>query len=136
MMQDLVAGNIPLSFATGAQAPQFMASGKLKAIGVTGTKRIPSLPDVPTLAEAGFDDPLLRAVGWVGVAVPSATPKAVVQRLADAVEHALKQSDVQARINQLGWVPSYQGPSEIAATYSREAPMWQDVIQRAGIKLD
>lgn len=136
MMQDLVAGNIPMSFATGAQAPGFIQSGKLRAIGVTGTSRIPSLPDVPTLAEVGLDDPLLRAVGWVGVAVPSATPDAVVQKLGVSIEAAVKMPDVQARIRELGWVASFQGPAPIRVTYLREAPMWQQVVKRSGAKLD
>lgn len=136
MMQDLVAGNIPMSFATGAQAPGFIQSGKLRAIGVTGTSRIPSLPDVPTLTEAGLDDPLLRAVGWVGVAVPSGTPDAVVQKLGASIEEAVKMADVQGRIRELGWVASFQGPPAIRATYLREAPMWQEVVKRSGAKLD
>ncbi|MFM6830871.1 MAG: Bug family tripartite tricarboxylate transporter substrate binding protein [Novosphingobium sp.] len=136
MIQDVVAGLIPMAFATGAQAPQFIAAGKLKAIGVTGTTPIPSLPNVPTLAEAGFDDPLLRAVGWVGIAVPAGTPKHIVQRLAEVIEQATRQADFQERIRTLGWLPSYQGPDNIAATYKREAPMWQQVIRRSGVTLD
>lgn len=136
MIQDVVAGLIPMAFATGAQAPQFISAGKLKAIGVTGTTRIPSLPSVPTLAEAGIEDPLLRAVGWVGIAVPVGTPKHVVQRLAEVIEQAMNQGDVQDRIRALGWLPSYQGPKNIAATYKREAPMWQQVVKRSGVTLD
>jgi len=136
MIQDLVGGSFPMSFATGALAPGFIASGKLKAIGVTGTNRIPALPNVPTLVEAGIDDPLLRAVGWVGIAAPASTPKAVVQRLAEAAEQALKQPDVQHRIRELGWVPSYQGPADFTATYKREAPLWQQVVKQAGFTLD
>ena len=136
MIQDLVGGSFPMSFATGAQAPGFITSGKLKAIGVTGINRIPALPNVPTLAEAGIDDPLLRAVGWVGIAAPVSTPKAVVQRLAEAAEQALKQPDVQHRIRELGWVPAFQGPAEFNATYKREAPLWQQIVKQSGVTLD
>ena len=76
MLQDLIAGNLAMSYATGAQATQFIAAGRLKAIGVTGTSRLPNLANVPTLAEAGLDDPLLRAVGWIGFAVPSGDTEA------------------------------------------------------------
>jgi len=97
MLQDLIGGNLAMSYATGAQATQFIAAGRLKAIGVTGTSRLPNLPNVPTLAEAGLDDPLLRAVGWIGFAAPAGTPKPVMQRLAQELEAAMKLPDVQQR---------------------------------------
>lgn len=136
MINDLIAGNLQLSFVTGAQAPQFIADGRLKAIGVSGPVRIHALPNVPTLIEAGLDDPLLRAVGWIGMAAPAATPMPIVQKLSAVVGEALKRSDVQERIRALGWEPSYQGTADIAATYQREAPLWKKVVEQSGVKLD
>jgi tripartite-type tricarboxylate transporter receptor subunit TctC len=136
MINDLIAGNIQISFVTGAQAPQFIADGRLKAIGVSGPSRIRSLPNVPTLAEVGFDDPLLRAVGWVGMAAPKGTPDPIMQKLSIAVGEAVKRPEVQERIRALGWEPSFQGPAEIAATYQREAPLWKKVVEQSGAKLD
>ncbi|SDC96935.1 Tripartite-type tricarboxylate transporter, receptor component TctC [Cupriavidus sp. YR651] len=136
MINDLVAGNIQVSFVTGAQAPQFIAAGRLKAIGVTGPARLTALPEVPTLSETGISDPLLRAVGWVGVAAPAGTPAPVVDRLASEIDKALRKPDVQKRIRDLGWAPSYQGPEDIAATYRREAPIWKEVVRQSGAKLD
>lgn len=136
MLNDLIAGNIHISFVTGAQAPQFIADGRLKAIGVSGPARIRALPDVPTLSEVGLDDPLLRSVGWVGMAAPKATPEHVIQKLSASLGEALKRPDVLDRIRGLGWEPSFQGPVEIAATYQREAPMWKKVVEQSGAKLD
>lgn len=136
MINDLVAGNIQVSFVTGAQAPQFIAAGRLKPIGVTGPARLATLPDVPTLAETGVDDVLLRAVGWVGVAAPAGTPAPVVDRLAMELDKALRKPDVQKRIRDLGWAPSFQGPADVAATYRREAPIWKQVVRESGAKLD
>lgn len=136
MIADLISGNIQIAFVTGAQAPQFIADGRLKAIGVSGPARIKALPDVPTLSEAGLDDPLLRAVGWVGMAAPRGTPEPVVQKLASGVGEALRRPDVQERIRALGWEPSFQGPAEIAATYQREAPLWKTVVEQSGARLD
>jgi tripartite-type tricarboxylate transporter receptor subunit TctC len=136
MLQDLVGGNLAMSFATGAQATQFVASGRLRAIGVTGTGRLPNLPNVPTLAEAGLDDPLLKAVGWIGFAAPAATPKPVIQRLSDELQDVMKLADVQQRIRDVGWVPSYQGAAEFTATYRREAPVWEAVVRKSGASLD
>ncbi|WP_020200935.1 MULTISPECIES: Bug family tripartite tricarboxylate transporter substrate binding protein [Cupriavidus] len=136
MINDLVAGNIQVSFVTGAQAPQFIAAGRLKPIGVTGPARLAALPDVPTLTETGIDDALLRAVGWVGVAVPAGTPAPVVDRLALELDKALRKPDVQKRIRDLGWAPSFQGPVDVAATYRREAPVWKQVVRESGARLD
>lgn len=136
MINDLVAGNIQVSFVTGAQAPQFIAAGRLRPIGVTGPARLAALPDVPTLAETGIDDALLRAVGWVGVAVPAGTPAPVVDRLALELDKALRKPDVQKRIRDLGWAPSFQGPVDVAATYRREAPVWKQVVRESGARLD
>lgn len=136
MLQDLIGGRLAMSYATGAQATQFIAAGRLRAIGVTGTSRLPSLPIVPTLAEAGLNDPLLRAVGWIGFSVPAATPKPVVRRLEQELEAAMKLPDVQQRIRDVGWVPSYQGPDEFTATYRRESPVWEAVVRQSGATLD
>lgn len=136
MINDLIAGNIQISFATGAQAAQFVADGRLKAIGVSGPGRSRVMPEVPTLSEAGFDDPLLRAVGWVGMAAPAGTPAPIVDKLAGVVDEALKRKDVQERIRGLGWEPSFQGPADVAATYQREAPLWKKVVEQSGAKLD
>ncbi|AJG22553.1 Bug family tripartite tricarboxylate transporter substrate binding protein [Cupriavidus basilensis] len=136
MINDLVAGNIQLSFVTGAQAPQFIAAGRLKPIGVTGPARLAALPNVPILSEVGMNDPTLRAVGWVGVAAPAGTPEPIVQRLADEIDKALKKPDIRKRILDLGWTPSYQDPKGIAATYRREAPVWKEVVRQSGAKLD
>ncbi|WP_059410759.1 Bug family tripartite tricarboxylate transporter substrate binding protein [Cupriavidus basilensis] len=136
MINDLVAGNIQVSFVTGAQAPQFIAAGRLRPIGVTGPARLAALPDVPTLTETGIDDALLRAVGWVGVAVPAGTPAPVVDRLALELDKALRKPDVQKRIRDLGWAPSFQGPVDVAATYRREAPVWKQVVRESGARLD
>lgn len=136
MINDLIAGNLQLSFVTGAQAPQFIADGRIKAIGVSGPVRIHALPDVPTLSEAGFDDPLLRAVGWIAMAAPAGTSAPVIQKLSTVVGEALKRTEVQERIRGLGWEPSYQGAADIAATYQREAPLWKKVVEQSGVKLD
>lgn len=136
MINDLIAGNIHISFATGAQAAQFIADGRLNVIGVSGTTRSRMLPHVPTLSEVGLDDPLLKTVGWVGMAAPAATPEPVIETLGRVVGEALSQTAVQERIHALGWEPSFQGPAEIAQTYQREAPLWKTVVEQSGAKLE
>ncbi len=72
----------------------------------------------------------------MGVAAPAGTPAPVVDRLAMELDKALRKPDVQKRIRDLGWAPSFQGPADVAATYRREAPIWKLVVRESGAKLD
>lgn len=136
MVQDLAAGNLQLAFATGLSAGMFIQSGKLRAIGVTGATRLPTLPNVPTLAEQGFDDKLFRIVGWSGVAVPAGTPAHIVQRIAEEVQLAANTPEVRKRVTEVGFTPSVAGPTEFAAQYRRDLPVWQAVVRESGAQLD
>ncbi|GAB7545738.1 Bug family tripartite tricarboxylate transporter substrate binding protein [Cupriavidus sp. 8B] len=136
MVQDLIAGNVQLAFATGLQANMFLPSGKLKAIGVTGTSRLPTLPNVPTLGEQGFDSDVFKTVGWSAIAAPAGTPKQVIQRVADEVKLATNLPDVRKRIGDLGFVANYAGPEEFTAMYQKQLPIWQSVVKESGASLD
>ncbi|MCA3183351.1 MULTISPECIES: Bug family tripartite tricarboxylate transporter substrate binding protein [unclassified Cupriavidus] len=136
MVQDIIAGNVQLAFTTGLQANMFLKSGKLKAIGVTGTSRLPTLPNVPTLAEQGFDSDVFKTVGWSAIAAPAGTPPQIIQRLADEVKLATNLPEVRNRINDLGFVANYTGPTEFAALYQKQAPVWQAVVKESGASLD
>ncbi|MGO4327142.1 Bug family tripartite tricarboxylate transporter substrate binding protein [Cupriavidus sp. 2TAF22] len=136
MVQDLAAGNVQLGFATALQASVFLLTNKVKAIGVTGTSRLPSLPNVPTLAEQGFDEKLFKTVGWSAIAAPAGTPKEIVQRLADEFQLAANRPEVKKRISELGFNVNYAGPAEFAALYQRELPVWESVVKDSGASLD
>ncbi|MET4578886.1 Bug family tripartite tricarboxylate transporter substrate binding protein [Ottowia thiooxydans] len=136
LMQDLIGGNIPMSYATGALAGQFIASGKLNAIAVLGPKRINSFPNVPTMKEAGFDDPLLNALGWAGVAAPAATPTPIINELAKAVENWVASATAQKRIGDIGWVSSFEGPVDFTQTYQRDSVLWANAVKQSGATLD
>lgn len=136
MMQDLVGGQIQVAFASALAAKPFVDAGKLKAIGVTGERRMEVLPNVPTLVEQGLGDEAYRVVGWVAMAVPAATPKAVVQRLADEVKAAVELPDVRARIVAFGFDPVARGPQEFAAAYAKDLPVWKRLVEQSGATLD
>jgi len=136
MMQDLIGGQIKLSFASALQAKPFVDAGKLKAIGVTGEKRMSVLPNVPTLLEQGLKDDVFRITGWVAMAAPAATPKAVVQRLADEVRAACALPDVRERIIAMGFDPVARGPEEFAAVYKKDLPVWERLVKQTGATLD
>lgn len=136
MVQDLAAGTVHLGFATALQARVFLGTGKVKAIGVTGMTRLPSLPDVPTLAEQGFNDKLFRTVGWSAIAAPAGTPKEIVQRLAEEFQMAATRPEVRKRVSDLGFNVNYAGPAEFTALYQRELPVWESVVKESGASLD
>lgn len=137
MLQDLVGGQIQMAFASMLQAKTFADSGKLRIVGVTGEKRSGALPASPTLLEQGWKDDIFRITGWAGVAAPSATPKAVVDRLAEEIRKACEQPEVRARVlSLLGSEPTAYGPEQFAALYARELPVWQRVVKDTGASLD
>ncbi len=136
MMQDLIGGQIQLAFASAMQAKPFVDAGKLKAIGITGEQRMSVLPKVPTLVEQGLTDDVYRVTGWVAMAAPGATPKAVVQRIADEVRAACEQPDVRAKITALGFTAVARGPEEFAAAYRKDLPVWERLVKVTGATLD
>lgn len=137
MLQDLIGGQIKLAFASALQAKSFVDAGKLKAIGVTGEQRLSVLPKVPTLLEQGWKDDIFRITGWIGLAAPAATPKPVVNRLAEEVRKACELPDVRARLLALiGNDPVARGPQEFAAVYRNDHAVWERVVKQTGATLD
>ncbi|HEY2926035.1 Bug family tripartite tricarboxylate transporter substrate binding protein [Piscinibacter sp.] len=136
MMQDLIGGQIQMAYASALQAKPHIDAGKIKVIGVTGEHRIAVLPNVPTLAEQGLKDEAYRVTGWLAVAAPAATPKAVVQRIADELRAASEQPDVKARIAAMGFELKASTPEAFAATYKRELPVWERLVKQSGAKLE
>ena len=136
MLQDLLGGQIKLSFASALGAKPFIEAGKLKVIGVTGEKRMATLPKVPTLLEQGLTDDVFRVIGWIAMAAPAATPKPVVQRLADEVKAAVAIPEVRERIVAMGFDPVARGPAEFAAIYKQDFPIWERLVKQSGATLD
>ena len=93
--------------------------------------RVPALPDVPTIAEAGV--PGFDAVGWTMICAPAATPKPIVDRLATAIDDAAEMPDVQALIVKLGTIPVEVRPGGARQFLAAEIGRWGDIIKRAGV---
>lgn len=136
MLQDLIGGQIQMAYASALVAKPHIEAGKLKAIGVTGERRMSTLPNVPTLAEQGLKDEAYRVTGWLAVAAPAHTPKPVVQRLADEVRKATQQPDVQAKVAAMGFELKDSSPEAFAAAYKQERPIWERLIKQSGAKLE
>ena len=131
---DTIGGQVSLSFPVLSAALPQVQGGKLRALGVTGTKRSPLMPDVPTLAEAGL--PNYSFETWFMVFAPAATPKAVIDKLNASLNETLKSPAVAARMTKEGFDPIPSTPEQARARLEKELPQWGKLIKERGIKAD
>jgi tripartite-type tricarboxylate transporter receptor subunit TctC len=129
-----VAGHTPISFGAMAPAVQLIKDGKLRALALTGTKRSPALPDVSTMAEAGF--PEVEGLTWTAVLVPHGTPKEITAQLHGMIVKALGQDDVKKSMAAMAYVPVGNSPEECTEFFKAEMAKWSQVIKAAGIRAD
>ncbi len=129
---DVLGGHIPFAMVDIATANQLILDGKLKAIGVSSTRRVPSLPDVPTFAESGLTG--FESVGWFGLVAPSGTSADIVARLNEAFVKALRDPSVTAKIRSLGAEPWPTSPEQFARFIESESAKWGKLVSEAGIK--
>jgi tripartite-type tricarboxylate transporter receptor subunit TctC len=129
---DVIAGRVPLMFAdVGAVVTQIKA-GQVRALGVSSTERVPALPDVPTIADAGV--PGFNAVGWTLICAPAATPKPIIDKLASELSAAGQTPDVQSLIIKLGNLPvNSPSPAELQIFLASEIDRWGKLVERAGV---
>jgi tripartite-type tricarboxylate transporter receptor subunit TctC len=131
---DLLGGQAQVMFDTTSSAIGQIKGGKLRALAVTSPKRSPELPDVPTLAEAGF--PGLEMTTWYGVFAPAGTPKDVVAKLYAEITAVLKSPDVQKRIIGLAGEPGAMTSAEFAELNRADYDRYGKLIRDAGVKLE
>lgn len=131
---DVLAGQISLAVVDLPSALPHIQAGKLVAYAVTSPQRLPMLPDVPTVAEAGL--PGYDSTGWFGVVAPAGTPTPIVVRLNSEINAALNDDAIKASIRKLGVEPT-PGTRESFEAYLRaETQKWAEVIKAADVKLD
>lgn len=136
MMQDLIGGQIQMAYASALVAKPHIDAGKVRAIGVSGERRMSTLPNVPTLAEQGLKDEAYRVTGWLAIAVPAKTPKPIVDRIAEEVRKATQQPDVRERVAAMGFEIKDSSPELFAAAWKQERPVWERLIKQSGAKLE
>jgi tripartite-type tricarboxylate transporter receptor subunit TctC len=133
-LTDVMGGTVPMMFDTMLVVGAQVKAGKLRPIAVASAKRLPSLPDVPTFAEAGA--PGVEVTSWQAVFAPAGTPKPIVQRLNAELARVIKEPDVQARLNDLGVEPAAGPPEQLAEFQKAEIAKWSKVAKAANVKVE
>ncbi|WP_278533649.1 Bug family tripartite tricarboxylate transporter substrate binding protein [Delftia acidovorans] len=133
-LQDLLGGQVDLTFGT---APPFMPhvqSGKLRVLAVTGTQRLPSLPDAPTTAEAGYAG--VNATSWFAVFAPAATPKPVVDKLTADLKKVVENPAFKQKAQEQGATADYMNPQQLGAMVKTEWSNWAQVVKSSKIEAE
>jgi tripartite-type tricarboxylate transporter receptor subunit TctC len=133
-MQDVLAGPIHLVVIGVPAAGPHIKSGRLRALAVVARERLPTLPEVPTAAEAGL--PGFEVTTWYGILAPAGTPRPIVQRLNAELVKIMNSADVKERLAAMGTEPRSSTPEEFAAYIREEIAKWGDVVRKAGLKAD
>ena len=133
-LTDTIAGQVQMNVGSVIQNLPHVRSGKLKALGIGGPKRIPALPDVPTFAEAGL--PGAEASNWWGVVAPAGTPAAAIARIQQEMSAILDSGDTRKRFELEGAEVLRMSASEFAQFMAAETTKWTRVVKEAGIKAE
>ncbi len=133
-LQDLLGGQVDLTFGT---APPFMPhvqSGKLRVLAVTGTQRLPSLPDAPTTAEAGYAG--VNATSWFAVFAPAATPKPVIDKLTADLKKVVENPAFKQKAQEQGATADYMNPQQLGAMVKTDWANWAQVVKSSKIEAE
>ena len=131
-LNDVMAGHVSMMFADAGSVVSLIAGGKVRALGVSSPTRVPALPDIPTIAEAGVSG--FDAVGWTMICVAAATPAPIVDRLQREFALAAAAPDVQALMTRLGLLPvASPPPAAVQKFLGSEIDRWGGIIEKAGV---
>jgi tripartite-type tricarboxylate transporter receptor subunit TctC len=131
-LNDVIAGHVNLMFADTGTVVGQIATGAVRALGVSSATRVPVVPDIPTIAEAGV--PGFDAVGWTLMCVPTATPKPIIDKLHTELKAVAAMPDIHALMVKLGTIPvDSPTPPELHKFLASEIERWGGIIERAGV---
>jgi tripartite-type tricarboxylate transporter receptor subunit TctC len=131
-LTDVVAGQIPITFDTVGTSVQFIRDGRLKALAVSNPTRLAELPDVPTMPELGY--PAINTGAWVAILAPLGTPPAIIARLNQATNDALKSGAMREPLGRLGAQPRGGTPEDLARHMKAEHDKWAPIVARLGLR--
>ena len=133
-INSLLAGDVTMVMTGVPAVVTLVRAGKLRVVVITGRKRIPNMPEVQTMAEAGFPD--AEIVIWYGLVAPAATPRPIINRLNREVVKVMNMTEIRELFSKQGVDPEPNSPAEFAKIISDDYARWSKVIRAAGIKLE
>jgi tripartite-type tricarboxylate transporter receptor subunit TctC len=131
---DLVGGHVELSLQPIVSSLSYLKSGRLRAVAITGDKRLPALPEVATFAESGMPEFLSNS--WFGMLAPAGTPRAIVGVLSAEIGRVLALPDFRDKLGALGMEPFASTPDQFAALIRNDRTLFSDIIKTARIKVE
>jgi tripartite-type tricarboxylate transporter receptor subunit TctC len=131
-MGDLIAGHVPVMFASSSDALPQVKAGAIRALAVSSGERSAKIPDLPTVSELGY--PQFKTITWNGLMAPANTPKDIVNRLSAEVARAVKDPGVIERMGNQGIDPIGNTPEEFAAAIKADVALWTEAVNVAGIR--
>lgn len=134
MLNDLLAGQIQLTFGGALASMPHVKAGKLRALAIGDSKRSPLLPDLPTIAESGL--PGYKALQWMGLVAPAKTPRAIIDRVNQEVVRIVQSAEVRERLLQIGNEPVGSAATQFGVFIKAEIAKWAKIAKEAGIKPD
>ena len=135
-VQDLAAGVVSWGMGTLGAALPFLKSGKVRVLAVLGPKRLPDLPNVPTMAEAGFADPEFNTVAWFTLLAPAGTPAPILQRLEKESVAIIQSTPMKARFQVFGLDPVQGGAEQFRRDFERVSPIVEKLVKISGAKME
>jgi len=132
-VQDIMAGHATTGIHDLGSVSPHIASGRLVALAVTGPKRWPLLPEVPTFVELGYP---LDIAGWNAIHAPAGTPRAIVERMSAEINRVIQSPEGREQMLKFGLLATGTTPDELGAVIRRDTPRWAEVIRKAAIKAD
>ncbi len=132
-LTDLIGGQLPMIVTTLSDMTEMHKAGRIKVLAVSGAKRSQFMPEVPTLAEEGYD---ISATGWYGLFAPAKTPPDFIAKVNRIVVDAIKSPDVSERMLTMGLQPTGTSAAEMAAIQKRDSAFWAPAVQASGFKAE
>lgn len=131
---DMFGGVLDAAWANPATARGHIQAGKMKSLGITGARRVSTLPNVPTFAEQGFDGFLLDS--WLGFLAPAKTPKPIVDKLVATLRELTQTPEIKGKLTDLGFEALGNSPDDFAAAQKAELPQWAALIKTSGVTVE
>jgi tripartite-type tricarboxylate transporter receptor subunit TctC len=128
---DLVAGNVQMTFEATSVLLPLIKVGRLRALAVTSAKRIPEIPNIPTMIESGYPDFVTTA--WTGLLAPAHTPAPIIAKLNGAINDGLKTPELQYALTKLSYEPMGGTPQDFTDTMKVELARWSPIIKSLGL---